>query len=158
MPASAIEDREGRGSQRTNGDGMQHGFEVGHVVQQTGCKGVECRPVPQQLLCCLDVLLLQGGQVDEERLVLSRRFCHHFQQQVSHLHEILQVQISNGSTPWESLVVAAESGIGGALLLNERIWCDELCRKIEIEDVSESIFWEKDDSLICTLFLVGMQE
>ena len=43
----------------TNGDGMQHGLEVGHVIQQSRDKRVELAPLAQQQLGCLHVLFLQ---------------------------------------------------------------------------------------------------
>ena len=47
-------------SQRTNGDGLQHGLEIGDVVQDASHKTIEGPTVPQQLLGRFDVLFLQS--------------------------------------------------------------------------------------------------
>lgn len=43
----------------TNGDGLQHGLEVGDVVQDARHKAIQGSAVPQQLLGRLHMLLLQ---------------------------------------------------------------------------------------------------
>ena len=44
----------------TNGDGMQHGLQVGNVIQQHVEEGVQCMPLPQEHFGSLNMLLLQG--------------------------------------------------------------------------------------------------
>ena len=44
----------------TNGDGMQHGLQVGNVIQQHVEEGVQCMTLPQEHLGGLNMLLLQG--------------------------------------------------------------------------------------------------
>ena len=45
---------------------MQHGFQVGHVVQEPGHKGVELPSLPQQQLGCLNMLLLQDTSLYQQ--------------------------------------------------------------------------------------------
>ena len=52
----------------TNGDGIQHGLQVGNVIQQHVEEGVQCLALPQQQLGGLNMLLLQGMNVFWERL------------------------------------------------------------------------------------------
>ena len=58
----------------TDGNGLEHGFEVGDVIEDAGHKTVEGPALPQQLLCRLYMLFLhkpaipslpQAGRVDD---------------------------------------------------------------------------------------------
>ena len=45
---------------------MQHGLQVGHVVQEPGHKGIELPSLPQQQLGCLNMLLLQNTSLYQQ--------------------------------------------------------------------------------------------
>src|SRR5689334_14710341 len=71
--------------QLTNADGLQHSLQVSNVIHQASHKCCELPALTQQLLCCLNMLFLQGCQVNEECCILTGCFVKHVQYEVSDL-------------------------------------------------------------------------